>query len=430
MEDILETGLGAGSADDKALSPMWEFLNEEYDYQRPQRGDIREGVVLRKEHDFIVVDIGAKREGIVPASEIDKLGRDILKNIKVGDEVPVYIVRPDTPDGDVIVSLSMARSVKDWQKAQEMLETGEIFEAEVTGHNKGGLIVPFGLIRGFLPASHVVNLASRGDGENRGDQLATMVGQALSLKVIEVDRRRQRLIISERLAVKEEREKKKVELLEELREGEIRKGIVSNLCDFGAFVDLGGADGLIHISELSWQRVKHPREVLNAGDEVEVYVLKVDEEKKRIGLSLKRLQPDPWTTVGEKYELGQVVKGTITSVVKFGAFARIEDGLEGLIHVSEVAEGDFLHPRNVVQEGDAVEVRIISIDPKRRRMGLSLKQAEGGQNGAEAPPGASPEEPAAVGETQPLQQVVPGEEAPTTAPEAEGEEVDEETAAE
>lgn len=387
MEDTLDTGLGAGSEEDKALSPMWEFLNEEYDYQRPQRGDIREGLVIRKEPDVIVVDIGAKREGIVPASEVSKLGRDVLRNIKVGDEVPVYVVRPDTPDGDVIVSLSMARSVKDWQKAQEMLESGETFETEVTGHNKGGLIVPFGLIRGFLPASHVVNLAARTGGESRVEQLAQMVGESLTLKVIEVDRRRQRLILSERLAVKEERDKKKIELLDQLEEGEVRTGTVSNLCDFGAFVDLGGADGLIHISELSWQRVKHPREVLNPGEEVEVFVLKVDGEKKRIGLSLKRLQPDPWTTVSEKYEVGQVLTGVITSVVKFGAFARIEDGLEGLIHVSEVAEGDFLHPRNVVQEGDEVEVKIISIDPRRRRMGLSLKQLKQaqGENGAAAP---------------------------------------------
>jgi len=264
--------------------------------------------------------------------------------------------------------------MKDWLRAEELYERGEIFEAEVAGYNKGGLLVPFGRIRGFVPASQIVDLAGRAGGNSQMERLAGIVGETLHFKVIEVDRYRRRLILSERAAQRQWRRLQREKLLRELKEGDIRHGVVSNLCDFGAFVDLGGADGLIHVSELSWDRVKHPRELLQVGDEIDVYVLRVDRERKRIGLSLNRLRPDPWTLVEEKYQVGQLVEGTITHVVDFGAFARIEEGIEGLIHISELAEGNIFRPQDVVKEGDMLTLRVIGIDAARRRMGLSLRQ--------------------------------------------------------
>jgi len=362
------------SSEEDAGSPMWKFLNEEYDYKRPKRGDIRYAEVMSIGDDEIIVDIGGKTEGIVPKGDLQRMGPEALAEIEVGDKVPVYVLRPESADGDVIVSLNMARTMEDWRRAEKLFEDGDIFEGTVSGHNKGGLLVYFGRIRGFVPSSQLTGLGRRTGHESRMEMLSKMEGQEMTLKVIEVDRQRRRLILSQRAAAREWREKRKADLLNELQEGDILTGAVRNLCDFGAFVDLGGADGLIHISELSWRRVKHAREVLNVGDEVEVYVLRVDRERKRIGLSLKRLQPDPWHVAEEAYEVGQIVKGMVTNIVDFGAFARIEDGIEGLIHVSELSDGDFA-PQDLVREGEELYVKILSIDADRQRMGLSLKQA-------------------------------------------------------
>jgi small subunit ribosomal protein S1 len=360
--------------DEASASPMWKFLNSEYDYKRPKRGDIMYAEVLRIDDDEIIVDIGGKSEGVVPSADLERMGEEALAGIEVGDKVPVYVLRPESADGDVIVSLNMARTMEDWRKAEKLFEEGGVFEGPVAGHNKGGLLVYYGRIRGFIPASQLSGLSRRSSHDERMTMLSKMEGQKLLLKVIEVDRERRRLIFSERAASREWREQRKEELLDELQEGDIRPGTVRNLCEFGAFVDLGGADGLIHISELSWQRVKHAREVLGVGDEVEVYVLRVDRDRKRIGLSLKRLQADPWHIAEETYEPGQVVKGEVTNIVDFGAFARIEDGIEGLIHVSELSDGDFA-PRDLVREGEVLYLKILSIDADRQRMGLSLKQA-------------------------------------------------------
>jgi small subunit ribosomal protein S1 len=360
--------------DEASVSPMWKFLSDEYDYKRPKRGDIRYAEVLRIDDDEIIVDIGGKTEGVVPKGDLERMGEEALSEIQVGDKVPVYVLRPESADGDVIVSLNMARTMEDWRRAEKLLEEGEVFEGTVAGHNKGGLLVYFGQIRGFVPASQLGGLSRRSGHEERLGMLSKMEGQQLLLKVIEVDRQRRRLILSERAASREWRDQRKDELLDQLQEGDIRSGKVRNLCEFGAFVDLGGADGLIHISELSWRRVKHARDVLTVGEEVEVYVLRVDRDRKRIGLSLKRLQPDPWHVAEEKYEVGQIVKGTVTNIVDFGAFARIEDGIEGLIHVTELSDGDFA-PRDLVREGEELYVKILSMDGDRQRMGLSLKQA-------------------------------------------------------
>ncbi|MDY6877397.1 MAG: S1 RNA-binding domain-containing protein [Chloroflexota bacterium] len=260
-----------------------------------------------------------------------------------------------------------------WRDAREAMERGEVLELPVVGYNRGGVLVGFNGLRGFVPASHLVNLSPFADGSERRSELRRLAGTHLHLKIIELDQEQHRFVLSERAARLDA--SRRQELLGNLSPGAVCQGCVTNLCSFGAFVDLGGVEGLVHISELSWGRIDHPSDVLEAGQSVEVYVVNVERERERVGLSIKRLRPDPWQFVEERYHIGQIIEGIVTHVVDFGAFVRVEDGLEGLIHVSELADGNFLHPRNVVREGDSVATRILNIDSRRRRMGLSLRQA-------------------------------------------------------
>ncbi len=365
----LETAEGG----QEALSAMEQWVGD-YDYRLPQRGEIREGVIVTIEPHEIVVDIGVKRDGIVPLQDLEMLGEEEVSKLSVGEPVTVCVLKPEDAQGNMIVSINIARKQKDWIRAEEMQETGEIFQEDVIDFNKGGLLVPYGHLRAFVPASQLSDLPRGLNQATKMARLKEYVGQTLPLKVIEVDRRRRRLILSERAARRRWREQQKAQLLSSLAEGETRHGVVSGLAEFGAFVDLGGADGLIHVSELSWDRVSHPREVLEPGQEVDVYVLRLDRDRRRIGLSLKRLQPDPWSLVDERYEIDQLVRGVITNIADFGAFTRLEPGVEGLVHVSEMAEGEIGHPSNVLEVGEEVVVRIISIDAQRKRIGLSMRQ--------------------------------------------------------
>jgi small subunit ribosomal protein S1 len=269
----------------------------------------------------------------------------------------------------------------DWATAKEVYSNDQTVELPVVGYNRGGLLVAWGGLRGFVPASHIVGFPTQISEDARKSALARRVGDRMVLKVIELDQANSRVVLSERAA--QAGPGRRTQVLETLQPGEITSGIVTNVCDFGAFVDLGGVEGLIHVSEVSWGRVGHPGDVLEAGQEVEVYVMSVDRAQARIALSLKRLQPDPWATVEERYWVGQLVEGTITHIVPFGAFACIEEGLEGLIHVSELAEGSFMHPRNVVREGERVRARIMNINGEGRRLGLSLRRAEVPPDGRE-----------------------------------------------
>jgi small subunit ribosomal protein S1 len=271
-------------------------------------------------------------------------------------------------------NLQVAPEGEDWEIAQSVFDNDQTVELAVIGFNRGGLLVEWNSLRGFVPASQLVSFPAVSEINNRRSELNTRVGQKLLLRVIELDRAQNRLILSERAAQVEPGTR--ADVLSQLRKGDICQGFVTNLCDFGAFVDLGGIEGLIHISELSWGRVGHPRDMLNRGDEIKVHVMEVNRDKGRVALSIKRLQPDPWETVEQRYRVGQIVESIITNVVDFGAFACVEEGLEGLIHVSELAEGQFLHPRNVVKEGEKVRVRILNIDGHARRLGLSLRKLD------------------------------------------------------
>jgi small subunit ribosomal protein S1 len=355
-------------------------------FRQLKYGDVIEGTVMRKDPDEILVDIGSKSEGIIPSNELSSLTSEEFARLAIGDEVLVSVLQPEDKEGHVVLSLDRARQEKSWRKLQKQFENNEIIEAEVNGYNKGGLLVNLEGVRGFVPASQVTGLSSGGTDAAKQSELSRFTGQKLPLKIIEINRNRNRLILSERQAAQEQRDARKEQLLAELQPGQIREGHVSSICDFGAFVDIGGADGLIHLSELSWSRVNHPSEVLKVGQPIRVYVMSVDERDRKIALSLKRTQPEPWSQVMEHYQLGQLVRGTITQLTDFGAFARLEDGIEGLIHVSELAEGRVTHPRNVVQEGWELTLRVIRIDPQRRRMGLSLKRAMEPQEGDTLPP--------------------------------------------
>lgn len=376
-------GSGEGGTERSAGSPTspdesnWAELLEipEHAYSCIQRGDIVEGIVMHIDKEEILVDVGAKAEGSVPNREFRKAQQaGELSDLRPGDTVYVYVLQPEEEDRRAVLSIDRARLEKSWRWLEQRYESGEIIETTVDGYNKGGLLVNLRGVRGFIPASQAASLNSR-SREDRQEALASMVGQEIPLKVIEIDRRRNRLILSERQAVREYRESRKEELLETLEEGQTYSGTVSSICNFGLFVDLGGADGLVHLSELSWGHVDHPRDVAQVGEKLDVYVLGIDHERKRIALSLRRTQPEPWSTVAERYYLGQVIEVEISQLASFGAFARIEAGIEGLIHISELSDDPVAHPREVVQEGETVPVRIIRIDPAHRRIGLSLRRA-------------------------------------------------------
>lgn len=355
--------------------PMAALLAEiERSLQEPMAGEIRTGIVVERRPNEVLVDIGYKSEGVVSGREFERLG-DTLDTLKVGDEVPVFVMREDK-DGNLVLSISRALAEKDWERAEELMRTQDIFECPVDSFNRGGVIVKLGQVRGFVPASQLSSVIPLQGTEDGDERYAALMGGSLRLKVIDIDRKRNRLILSERLAMREWRRQQKEQLLDSLKEGDSLEGLISSIADFGAFVDLGGADGLIHLSELSWNRVSHPSEVVKVGERVKVQVLSVDTERRRIGLSLRRLTPQPWEVIDTTYEVGQVVRGRITKLVNFGAFARLVDtGIEGLIHISELSDRRVTHPKEVVSEGDVYDLRIIRIEGDKRRLGLSLKQA-------------------------------------------------------
>jgi small subunit ribosomal protein S1 len=354
------------------------LAENDYAFRSVRRGETVEGTVVRVDPDEILVDIGLKSEGVIPQREFlsETMGEPTLH---VGDRTLVYVMQPEGAEGHAVLSLRRAHLERSWREIDDLYNRGAIIDAPVVDHNKGGLIVDVKGVRGFVPVSQVLDLRNvsrqEGDNEEVAHTLAAMNGRRLPLKIIEINRQRNRLILSERAAVQEQRTLRKDELVDQLQPGQVRKGVVSNLTNFGAFVDLGGADGLVHVSELSYNRVNHPSEILRVGQEVDVMVLSVDRDTKKIALSLKRAMPDPWTTVEETYHVGQVVPATITKLAKFGAFAKVEDGLEGLIHLSELTDLAVQDPAQVVQEGQRVNVKIIHINMQRRRLGLSVRQA-------------------------------------------------------
>ena len=363
----------------------WTKLLDEYDYARPQRGELRDGMIMQIEDNGVLVSIGTKREGVIPSQDLRQMGDEFVGALRIGETIQVYVQEPENREGDLILSLTMVQVAKDWEHAELMFTEGGIVRCKVIGFNKGGLLVQFNRIRGFVPASQVAQLHGRTAAEERQQALQKMVNQEIPLKVIEVDRERNRLVLSERSATQEWRKAQKQRLLTELQPGDVLSGRVNQLTNFGAFIDLGGADGLAHISELSWQRVNHPREVLSPGQEVKVVVVEIDRDRERIGLSLRQLQANPWDTIDQRYSLGQLVSGPVTNVTPFGAFVQVEDAVEGLIHASELDVDPQTQPRDVLQPGQQVTAKVISLDRQRQRMGLSLRRVGESDKSGDAP---------------------------------------------
>jgi len=345
-------------------------------------GEVVHGKVVRVDKDEVLVDIGYKSEGVIPASELS-IRRSINPEdeVQVGDEIDALVLTKEDAEGRVILSKKRARFEIAWKEIEWKAESGEPITGRVIEVVKGGLILDLG-VRGFLPAS-LVDI-------RRVQDLEEFLGQELRCKVIELNRSRNNVVLSRRAVLEDERKEMRQAILDRLNPGDVVEGMISNIVDFGAFVDLDGMDGLIHISELSWSHVNHPSEVLDLGQRVRVKVLDIDRERQRISLGLKQTQTDPWQQVLDNYSLGDVVEGRVTKVVTFGAFVEILPGVEGLVHISELAQHHVENPREVVSQGDAVAVKIIEMDAERRRLSLSLKRVEEGERPRPKPGEAEP----------------------------------------
>ncbi len=380
-----------------------------------QRGRVYPGVISSTTPTAVYVDLGDGDQGLVPGRELELMTRKMLESLTVGAEVDVYVVNPRNHRGETVLSINHALEELDWRNADRFAKSKEVYEAQVGGYNKGGLIVRFGRLRGFVPQSQLGEDRVRNlSGDTPEERFGPMVNQPIGVKVMEVNRHRNRLILSERAATREVRQRRKEALIADLKVGEIRQGQVVSLESFGAFVDIGGGEGLIHVSELAWGHITHPRQAVSIGDEVEVEVINVDREAKRIGLSRRRVIRDPWDEIATSVRRGQLIRGRVTKLTKFGAFARLidHDSVEGLIHISELSGERVDHPREVVNRGDELVLRIIKIDIKDRRLGLSLKSVQSTeyldldwemaiQDAASLPPAETDAEPGAPSEAAP-----------------------------
>jgi small subunit ribosomal protein S1 len=332
-------------------------------------GDVVTGHVVRIDNDEVLVDIGYKSEGVIPANELSiRKSVDPGDEVSLGEEVDALVLTKEDQDGRLILSKKRARFEKAWRRIEAAAQSGEPVEGSVIEVVKGGLIIDLG-VRGFLPAS-LVDI-------RRVPNLDEYMGTTIECKVIELNRSRNNVVLSRRAVLEEQRKEDRERILDRLQPGQVVEGVISNIVDFGAFVDLDGIDGLIHISELSWSHVNHPSEILNIGDTVSVKVLDIDRQRQRISLGLKQTQEDPWQRVVDTYNIGDELEGTVTKVVTFGAFVEILDGVEGLVHISELAQHHVENPREIIQPGDPVRVKILEIDSERRRLSLSIKRVEG-----------------------------------------------------
>jgi len=349
-----------GSAED--LAAAYEETLKDFN-----EGDIVDGYVVKVDHDEVLLDIGYKSEGVIPSRELSiKHDVDPHEVVALGDHIEALVMQKEDKDGRLILSKKRAQYERAWGTIEKKKENDEIVEGTVIEVVKGGLILDIGL-RGFLPASLVEMRRVR--------DLHPYVGRTLEAKIIELDKNRNNVVLSRRAWLEETQSATRRAFLHTLRKGEIRKGVVSSIVNFGAFVDLGGVDGLVHVSELSWKHIDHPSEVVEVGQEVEVEVLDVDLERERVSLSLKATQEDPWRQFARSHQIGELIPGRVTKLVPFGAFVRVDDGIEGLVHISELAERHVDIPEQVVSVGEEISVKVIDIDLDRRRISLSLKQA-------------------------------------------------------
>ena len=351
--------------------PGWfkDFVDH-YDVDKPQQGEILKGTILDIQDSSILLDVGFKRDAIIPGQDLEKVEQEIRQGLAVGDEIFVSVLRTPVGDDDLLVSLHKALAQKTWVKAEELAKSEELVELEVVDQNRGGLLVAYENLRGFVPNSHIPSIRRGMSTQKTGEIKAKLMGKLLPVKAIEVDQKESRLLFSARVAQKDQRQKR----LKEIEVGTVIKSRVVNVVDFGIFVDLEGVDGLVHKSEIDWARVNKPSKLFKAGDEIEVKVVGVDLEKERVSLSRKALLPNPWHELVEKFNEGDLVDGKVISVLDFGAFVELKEGLQGLVHVSEVGYENTEDPKSAVRKGDQVLVRIMGIDPRRERVSLSMRR--------------------------------------------------------
>lgn len=343
-------------------------LLDSYMYEMPTRGQILEGIILEAKHDQIILDVGLKRDAVVTRKDLERLSEEVISKLEPGKEVQTYVLQPYNGEGELIVSINKALELEDWSRAKKLMEADEITQATVIDGNKGGLLVRFGRLTGFVPNSHIESVppaTSQGRMREIKDEL---IGKTLDLKVIQVETKRNRLILSERAA----RRAARSERLAEIEVGQIINGRVVNLTDFGAFVDIGGVDGMIHISNIDHRHVNHPSDILAVGDEVEVRVDSIDAERERIALNRKAVLPDPWRSFTDAHQVGTLMEGVVTNVVDFGVFVAAPGGAQGLVHTSRMESLGASTPRDMFREGDDVLVRIVGIDPEQQHIELSI----------------------------------------------------------
>lgn len=361
------------SSDYEEISTMAELSEQDLSPRRYQRGEVVEGEVVRVDDDGIVVSIGLKTEGIVPPQEMRSLDPEEREQLEAGDAVMVTVKGGRGPGDMALLSLDQAKEEQGWLELLRHSREGTTVTARVVEQNRGGVVVNFQGIRGFVPFSQLAPVPS----ESREQAIADRMGQEYPFNILEIDQARERLVLSERALWQKQQEEERDRFMAELEEGSRVTGRVTSLRGFGAFVNLGKAEGLVHISELSWTRIKGPEEVVSVGQELEVQILKVDTEAKRISLSHKRTLPEPWETVPERYNIGDIVEGTVTRLADFGAFVRLEDWVEGLVHISELSPRQVKNPSECVYVNQQVRVMILDIDPAKRRISLSYKKAFG-----------------------------------------------------
>lgn len=358
---------------DEEFASFEQELEQFLDFETPEVGQLRKGIIVSLSQQGMIVALdNLKRDGIVPNSDLNKLEDEDRASFSVNDEVSVRVVNTSDPDS-LIVSVYQALVVEDWDKAEKLKESAELIEVTVSGYNKGGLIAPFGRLRGFIPLSQVGGFSRNLNDRERQRRMAKMRGEVIPVKVIEVDRERRRLVFSQREGQREWDATRREEFMANISVGQVMKGRVRSIRDFGVFVDLGEADGLVHVSELAWHRVKHPRDVVKVGEEIEVQVLRVDPEQLRISLSRKPLLGNPWDTIDEKYQEGQLVEGNIVRLADYGAFVELEPGVEGLLHITQLSRSNVEDVRDIVQEGETHLLRVLTVDNERQRIRLSLK---------------------------------------------------------
>ena len=360
---------------DLSETPMGKLLTET-EFPKPlRRGDVLEVEIVKIDQEGYLVDSGHKSDALVPMRETRSMTDEELADIKVGDKLDVFVVRPDSGDQLPLLSFDRARAEHGWITLKKESELGNVVSGVIKSFNKGGAVIEVEGVQGFVPVSQLLTpfQMDTTDSSNINND-ESRIGQSINMKIMTLDRNQKTLILSERQSIQEKQKLDLDKLLEEMKEGDIRDGKVTGISNFGAFVDCGGVTGLIHISEMSWDKVDSPGSILKAGQDVKVYVLKVDLETKKVAFSLRRLEAEPWSTVADKYSVDQIVNGVVTKLADYGAFVRIDRSIYGLLHISEITDETIQHPREVLSENQELELKIISLEPEKRRLGLSLKQ--------------------------------------------------------